>query len=93
MDTLAKRAAYLRDCARIGQREADRLAGVGRGWTGGVERGERRDPRGDYLDKIARLYGVKIEWLLRGEGRQPSERAVRTAVATRKAAAGAGVAA
>lgn len=86
MRTLAERVAYLRECAAIGCREADRLAGTHRGFSAEVENGKRLNPRTDSLARLAELYGATKGWLITGDGRAPSARAVRRAVAARKPA-------
>jgi transcriptional regulator with XRE-family HTH domain len=88
MDTLATRAEYLRRTAGLGVREADRLAGTHRGQCAQIERGHRENPRRDALVKIAALYGARLDWLLTGEGKAPSERSIKRAVAAAVAASG-----
>jgi hypothetical protein len=85
MRTLAERLAYLRACAGIGCREADRLAGTHRGFSAEVENGKRLSPRADSLGLLAELYGAKKGWLVAGEGKPPSKRAVQRAVGARTA--------
>lgn len=81
MDTLAQRARLLREYAGIGQREADRLAGTHRGFTGEIERGGRVNPRAGGVSKLARLYGVTVEFLISGDGETPSKDNVAAKVA------------
>jgi len=83
MDTLAKRVRYLRESAGIGQREADRLAGIVRGFSGSLEREEVAEPTASRLAALAGVYGVAVEWLLTGKGETPSPRAVAIASSNR----------
>lgn len=93
MRTLAERVAYLRKCAGIGRREADRLAGTHRGFSAEVENGKRLNPKVESIGLLAELYGTTTGWLLAGEGRPPSKRSVAQAVETTKVAKDAEVAA
>jgi transcriptional regulator with XRE-family HTH domain len=81
MDTLSQRARLLREHAGIGQREADRRAGVWRGLSGAIERGEVKVPDAVSLLALCTLYGVSLEWLLKGKGDAPDARAVAIAAA------------
>lgn len=84
MRTLAERVAYLRACAGLGCREADRLAGTHRGFSSEVEHGHRLSPKTESLVKLAELYGAPKGWLIAGDGKAPSPRVVKRAVAARK---------
>jgi transcriptional regulator with XRE-family HTH domain len=80
MRLLSERVAYLRRVAGLGQREADRLAGLHRGQSGEFERGTRENPRKDSLVKLGALYGAPLAWLLTGEGRAPGARTIKRSV-------------
>lgn len=80
MRSLAERVAYLRRVAGLGQREADRLAGLHRGQSGEFERGTRENPRRDSLVKLGALYGAPLTWLLTGQGSAPAQRTVKRCV-------------
>lgn len=80
MRLLSERVAYLRRVAGLGQREADRLAGLHRGQSGEFERGTRANPRRDSLVKLGALYGAPLAWLLTGEGKAPGARTIKRSV-------------
>jgi len=86
MRTLAERLAYLRRCAEIGCREADRLAGTHRGFSAEVENGKRLNPKVESLGLLAELYGSPKGWLIAGEGKAPSKRAIARAIETARVA-------
>jgi hypothetical protein len=86
MRTLAERVAYLRRCAGIGCREADRLAGTHRGFSAEVENGNRLNPKVGSVGMLAELYGAPKGWLLTGDGKAPSKRSVARAVETARVA-------
>jgi transcriptional regulator with XRE-family HTH domain len=75
-----ERVAWLRTTAGLSQREAADLLGMS--WSGiaRIERGDRKPSIGT-LQKIYKLYGVPISWILGMDGAsKPSEQRVRKAV-------------
>lgn len=84
---MAERVAYLRTTAGLGQREADRLAGLHRGQSGEFERGTRENPRRDSLVKLGALYGAPLAWLLTGTGKAPGPRTIKRSVEAARAVA------
>lgn len=79
--TLGERLGALREMAGISASESARLAGISRGYPALIEAGERPDPGGQILAALAEVYGVPIEYLVRG-GVSPLPDAVQAAVAS-----------
>lgn len=50
------------------------------GAIGMVESGERKTPTGETLLRLARVYGTTVEYLLRGEGEEPTKESVHSAL-------------
>jgi hypothetical protein len=65
--------------AGIAARELDRLADITEGHTWLLE-SVVEDVRAQTLAKISRVLGVTIDWLVTGQGGEPSEREVKAAV-------------
>ncbi len=81
-DTLGARLGHCIATAGITFEDVDALAGLkSRGHTGQIVRGERADPQGSTLVRIARVLGTSAEYLVDGSGDAPGERRVRRAVA------------
>ena len=78
--TLRERVRWLRELVGLGQRAADRLAGLQQGSHGRVESGRSVSPRLLTLEPIAGLYGVTVDWLGRG-GERPTNQEIARAVA------------
>ncbi len=84
-ETFGTRLKWLRDVAGIeSARAVDRIlkrnpkAGS---YTAMLEGGARKDPGIDMAVEYAELYGVTLDWLVRGKGSPPSPVRVRGSVA------------
>ena len=78
MHTIAERLTWARTQAGFERRELARLAGLGsETHVGLIESGERPDPRGSTIKKLAQALGVPFGWLAAGEGEQPTVDALR----------------
>lgn len=72
----------------LSTRELDRLAGFPEGHTWMLEdRVPKRGPETTSVDSIARVLGISLDWLIRGEGRGPKSKDVNAAVKKARAAA------
>lgn len=78
MATLPERLSSARNIAGLSQRQLAKLAGVSPAYVANVERGLFGIGARRCL-KIACVLGVPPEWLLLGQGEQPSERTIRKA--------------
>lgn len=56
------------------------------GHTSLIESGVVQKPTADIIGKLARTLGSTTDWLINGDGREPSERAVKAAVDAARAA-------
>ena len=87
LSTFGARVRYLREqvdglaCA-----ELDRLADLHRGHVWQIEDGSRENPESKTVRALARVLGCSVGWLLDGEGKTPSGRTVRAAVAAAREA-------
>lgn len=64
----------------LSTREVDRLAGISEGHTWTLERDSSRNHETKTIDKIARVFGFSLDYLVRGEGDPPTEDRIREAV-------------
>lgn len=88
MNTLGERLGRLIEVAGLTYVDVDRLAGLrSPNHTGQIVRGERPDPQGSTLTRIARVLGTTAEYLVDGIGKAPSRRKVLASVAGARAAA------
>jgi len=78
---VGERIQKLRERAELSARELCRLAAISEGHVALIESGHVRHVGGDTVLKIARVLGTSADWLLSGEGREPSDSAIRSAVA------------
>lgn len=82
---LAKRLERLRGFAGISARKLSMLAGMSHSALGQLLRGDHDGLKAESAAALADVLGVTLEYLLRGEGREPGENAVRAAVADAEA--------
>ncbi len=83
---LAARLAYLREQAGLSQREASDLADLASSHVQAIEQRTRRSPSVDTVARLARLFGVTLDWLVFGCGEPPTAEATRAAVLQARAA-------
>jgi transcriptional regulator with XRE-family HTH domain len=72
MKTVADRVKWLREQAGISQRELCRLAGTNENQISLIERGLRNNIEIETAEAIADVFGVTLDWLMRGRGKIPS---------------------
>lgn len=80
-DTLGKRIERLRKLTELSARDLDFLAGLHSNHVRAIETGQIADISGRTLLAIAGVLGVSLDFLYAGDGKSPSPRAVRRAVA------------
>lgn len=81
MTTLAERVREARVKSGISQRELARLAKLSEGYPGHIESGKVEAIGSDIAERLARVLGCSLDWLITGGGRGPSKRQVLEAVA------------
>lgn len=80
-DTLGKRLLRLRTKAGLSVSELARAAGLkSPSHVGLIERGERTEIAAQTALALSKTLGVSVEWLVNGEGDEPTEDEVKTAV-------------
>lgn len=85
---VAERLKHARELVDgLGQRELDRLSTLGMGHVSMIESGRRPNIEGATAVKLARVLGVSVDWLLTGEGDDPTADQVRAAVERARSAA------
>ena len=82
-----ERIALARSLAGIPRSDLDALAGLGRGHVSMIETGRRPNLEAKTAVALASVLGVTTDWLLTGEGKAPTKRAVHAAVERARAAA------
>ncbi len=80
MSTLAGRIARIHELSGLDRKEMSELARLTQCHVGMLIRGDVKAPEPDTLIKIARTFGVSLEWLLTGESEAPSEQSIQAAV-------------
>lgn len=84
--TLAQRLHDTRKLADVPGADLGTWAGLSKGTVSMIESGNRADPSGSTVEKLARALGVSTDYLLSGKGAAPSKKQVVAAVAAAKAA-------
>ena len=78
---LGVRLRSVRELAGLSARELAVLANLAPSLVGHIELGRVQHPRAETLAELARVLGVSLDWLIRGEGDGPSTDCVQAAVA------------
>lgn len=78
--SLPERLQATRLRAGLSARRLDELAGLTPGYTSLIESGKRANIGARTADLIARVIGVSLDWLIRGEGDEPTDIEVARAV-------------
>lgn len=87
LSTFGARVRYLREqVEELACAELDRLAELHRGHVWQIENGARENPESKTVRALARVLGCSAGWLIEGEGKAPSGRTVRSAVAAARSA-------
>lgn len=79
---LSERLRRAREAAGISCRELDRLAGITPGHSWSLERGARATPTSATASALARALGVSLDWLIDGQGAEPTVEQITAAVTT-----------
>lgn len=87
MQTIGERLRWLRERIGVPCDKIDELLGMTRGQDEHYEKG-RRSPSADTVVKLAEIFGVTTDWILRGEGKEPKTLRVNEAVRAYAAANG-----
>jgi transcriptional regulator with XRE-family HTH domain len=82
MSILAGRIARIHKLSGLDRKEMSELARLTQCHVGMLIRGDVKAPEPDTLIKIARTFGVSLEWLLTGDGEAPSEQSIQAAIET-----------
>jgi transcriptional regulator with XRE-family HTH domain len=65
---------------KLSTKELDRLAGFTEGLVWSIEKNGGEKAEAKNLDAIARVLGVSMDWLVRGEGEPPTASSIAAAV-------------
>lgn len=85
---LAKRVRELRTLTGLSQKELGALVKLSGAAIGLIENGERKNPHVNTLKGIAGALGTTVDYLLTGEGAQPTAASIRRALGGRDEDAG-----
>ena len=66
--------------AGLPARRLAELCGLANSYIAMLESGERQHPGSNATSQLARVLGCSLEWLIDGNGKEPSERVVKAAV-------------
>lgn len=77
---LGRRARELRELSGRSSRSLSELAGFSHSVLGQLERGEIEELKTEGVSKLAAVFGVSIDFLVRGLGEPPDRARVRAAV-------------
>lgn len=80
MNTIAERLRWARELGGISARRLDELADLTAGHSNGIESGRRQNPETKTVQKLVRVLGLSLDWLLNGVGEPPTLEGVRAAV-------------
>lgn len=76
------RITAARKLAEISTKDLDRLAGLKAGVTWAVENSATGNSEIRTLDAIAKALGLSLDWIVRGDGPEPTTEAIKAAVAS-----------
>lgn len=81
MSDFATRLKKTRELGGLAASELAGLAGLSPGYVRHIEKGVRENPGIEAASAIANVLGVSIDYLVRGEGEDPTEEQVKAAIA------------
>lgn len=88
MKTAGERIKAARTLAGISTKDLDRLAGLKEGVCWAVENSATGNSETRTVDKIAKVLGLSLDYVIRGDGKPPTANKVKAAVeAARREAA------
>lgn len=85
--SISSRLRRARQRAGLSARGLDILANLGRGHTALIESGERVNLETNTLRGLVSVLGISLDWLVNGEGLEPTAEQIQSAVARAKGAA------
>jgi transcriptional regulator with XRE-family HTH domain len=89
-NSLGRRVRGARKLTSLSAGALDGLAGLTRGHVNAIEAGRKANVEGKTAQKIARVLGVSLDWLINGEGDPPDAQVVIAAVERARATLAAG---
>lgn len=78
---MGQRLRHLRVRAGLSLQELGRMAGLADGHVWMLENGKRENPKTKTLRQLGSVLGSSLDWLLDGNGEEPSQEAIDSAVA------------
>jgi len=75
--TIAERIRWARSIAGLSSRKLDKAAGLRPGHVSMIESRDAHNLDTETATKLSHALGVSLDWLVNGDGREPSERALR----------------
>lgn len=85
LSTIRARVRKLRVLSGLSARELAGIAGVAHSLVSYLEEGTRVDPRSSTVTALAATCGVSLDWLVLGEGDEPTAESVHAAVEAARA--------
>lgn len=82
---LPTRLQLARELAGLSMQELSKLSGLAGSHAGLIARGAVGNPRVDIAEKLAHTLGISLDWLVRGEGPEPTAEQVHAAVEAARA--------
>lgn len=84
--TAGARIRAARDLVRLPAKQLDRLAGLKPGTCWAVENSATGNSESNTLDKLTTVLGLSLDYVVRGEGEEPTAESVQVAVDAARAA-------
>jgi transcriptional regulator with XRE-family HTH domain len=79
MNTIGERIAHARRMSGLSAAALGERAGLSKAIVAMLEGGQRENPHVNTVSAIARILGVRVEWLISGTGDTPDPAAVKAA--------------
>lgn len=80
MQTIGERIAQARSLSGLSAAALGEKAGLSKAIVSMLEGGQRENPHVNTISAIARVLGIRVEWLIDGTGAAPDPKAVKAAV-------------
>lgn len=77
---LPARLRFARSLAGVSARRLDSIAGLQPGHTNAIESGRRPNIESVTAEKLSTALGISLDWLILGNGREPTAKAIRAAI-------------
>lgn len=78
--SIGERLRQTRLKARLSASALGRRAGLSKSIVSMIENGDRKDPQSSVVWRLSKVLGVTADWLVSGEGKEPSEAEVLASV-------------